>query len=249
VSKRHRARFVALVDLLARLHPDVDHHVIGAGRVLVDGRVLTNPRASVRADASVRVVPSHRLRGAIKLTFALDEFGVDVCGRIALDVGASAGGFTSSLLDRGATRVYAVDGGIGQLLGRLRADSRVVDLEGHNLGVLDRLLVPDRVDVVTMDLSYLALHDAVRQLDRVELADDADLVVLVKPTFELRRGALAATDTEVAAATEHAVDGIVANGWTVVATCAAPRTGRGGAREAFVYATRARDGISGEASG
>jgi TlyA family rRNA methyltransferase/putative hemolysin len=194
VSKRHRARFVALVDLLARLRPDVDSDAIADGRLLVDGRVLTNPRSRVRADASLRVAPEVRLRGAIKLACALDEFGLDVVGRVAVDIGASAGGFTTALLERGAARVYAVDTGIGQLVGRLRNDARVENLEGHNLGALDETCVPDRVDVVTMDLSYLPLHDAVPQLARLQLAEDADLVVLVKPTFELRRGALAATE-------------------------------------------------------
>src|SRR4029079_8667155 len=98
VSKRHRARFVALVDLLARHHPELDLDVIRVGRVLVDGRVVTNPHARVRADASLRVVPERRLRGAVKLGSALDAFGVDVTGRIAVDVGASAGGFTTVLL-------------------------------------------------------------------------------------------------------------------------------------------------------
>jgi len=247
VSKRHRARFVALVDLLARLRPDVDLDAITDGRVLVDGRVLTNPRARVRADVSLRVAPEPRLRGTIKLTHALDEFGLDVVDRVAVDVGASAGGFTVALLQRGAARVYAVDAGIGELLGQLRNDARVVNLEGHNLGVLDGSVVPDRVDLVTMDLSYLALHDAVPQLARLDLAGDADLVVLVKPTFELGRGALAATDSDVIAATRRAVAGIVASGWTVVETCDAPRTGRRGAREAFVHARRARTRVSGEA--
>jgi 23S rRNA (cytidine1920-2'-O)/16S rRNA (cytidine1409-2'-O)-methyltransferase len=240
VSKRHRARFVALVDLLAHLHPDAEPDVIHTGHVVVDGRVLTNPRAMVRSDASVRVVTARRLRGTVKLEHALDAFGLEVTGRIAVDVGASAGGFTTVLLERGAARVYAVDAGVGQLVGRLRTDPRVVNLEGHNLGALDAAVVPDRIDVVTMDLSYLALHDAVPQLARLELGDAADLVVLVKPTFELRRSVLAATDVDLTAAVDRAVVGITAHGWTVVATCDAPRTGRRGARETFVHASRIR---------
>ena len=247
MPKRHRARFVALVDLLARRHPAVGSDAIRAGRVLVDGRVLTNPDASVRADASVRVTRDRPLRGAVKLALALDRFGVDLEGRVAVDVGASAGGFTTVLLERGAVRVYAVDAGVGQLLGRLRNDRRVVNLEGHNLGRLARTLVPDCVDVVTMDLSYLALHAAVPQLDRLDLRDDADLVVLVKPTFELHRGTLAAADDDVAAAVDRAVAGITASGWVVGATCDAPRTGRRGAREVFVHASRGPSAVNGEA--
>ena len=247
MSKRHRARFVALVDLLARFHPDVDLGVIVEGRVLVDGRLLTNPRAQVRADASLRVVPESKLRGAIKLQYALGEFALTVSGRVAVDIGANAGGFTAALLDAGATRVYAVDAGVGQLVDRLRRDERVIDLGGHNLGALDRTCVPERVDVVTMDLSYLALRDAVPQLASLDLAPDADLVALVKPTFELGRGTLAATAADVAAAIDAAAAGIAASGWTVMGTGAAPRTGRRGAHEAFVHATRARARVSDEA--
>jgi 23S rRNA (cytidine1920-2'-O)/16S rRNA (cytidine1409-2'-O)-methyltransferase len=247
VPRRHRARFVALVDLLARLHPDVEPDVIVDGRLLVDGRVVTNPRARVRADASLRVVRERPLRGTIKLAHALDELGLVVADRVAVDTGASAGGFTTALLDAGARRVYAVDAGIGQLVGRLRNDRRVVNLEDRNLGALDRTCVPERVDVVTMDLSYLALRDAVPQLTHLDIAHDADLLVLVKPTFELRRGALAATDADVVAAIASAAAGMVASGWIMVETCEAPRTGRRGAREVFVHATRGGTRFSGEA--
>jgi 23S rRNA (cytidine1920-2'-O)/16S rRNA (cytidine1409-2'-O)-methyltransferase len=238
VSKRRRARFVALVDLLARCHPELHPDAIAVGRVLVDGRVLTNPRAMVRSDASVRVVTERRLRGAVKLAHALDSFALGVKGCIAVDVGASTGGFTTVLLERGAARVYAVDAGIGQLVASLRRDPRVVNLEGHNIGEVDRSVVPERVDLVTADLSYLAVHDAVPQLECLEFGAGATLVVLVKPTFELGRGTLAASDADVAAAVSIAIDGIAASGWTVGATCPAPRTGRRGAREVFVHATR-----------
>jgi 23S rRNA (cytidine1920-2'-O)/16S rRNA (cytidine1409-2'-O)-methyltransferase len=181
----------------------------------------------------------------VKLEHALDTFALDVQGCVAVDVGASAGGFTTVLLERGAARVYAADAGIGQLRGSLRRDPRVVNLEGRNLGVLDRVLVPEPVDVVTMDLSYLALHDAVPQLERLELTAGAVLVVLVKPTFELGRGVLAASDADVAQAVERAVDGVRASGWAVLETCPALRTGQRGAREVFVHAIRARTDLSG----
>ena len=128
----------ALEVLLARRNLDVDEQAIKAGRVLVDGRVVSNPAARVRSDASVRVQREARLRGDVKLSYALDRFRVPVADRVAADVGASAGGFTTALLDRGARRVYAIDVGVGQLVGRLRVDDRVVNLEGHNLGSIDR---------------------------------------------------------------------------------------------------------------
>src|SRR3712207_2459095 len=104
------------------------------GRVLVDGFPVRNPRSLVNARARVELVARERLRGEVKLGRALALLHVDVRGRVALDVGAAAGGFTKALLAAGARRVYAVDTGHGQLLGSLRQDPRVVNLERTNLG-------------------------------------------------------------------------------------------------------------------
>jgi 23S rRNA (cytidine1920-2'-O)/16S rRNA (cytidine1409-2'-O)-methyltransferase len=238
LSKPRRARFVALADLLRHHRPDIDPGAITAGRVLIDGRVLTNPAARVRANAVIRVTPARRLRGDVKLNHALDTFDLPVDGRVALDLGASAGGFTTALLSRGARRVYAVDTGVGQLLGRLRADHRVVNLEGHNLGALHRTAVPDVVEVITMDLSYLAVADAVGQLEVVQIAGEADLVALVKPTFEFHRATVAASEDDIDEALDLAATSIDAARWSVVATCAAPPTGQRGAREVFIHAHR-----------
>jgi len=241
VSKPRRARFVALADLLARRRPDVDPSAIAAGRVLVDGRFLTNPAARVRVDASLRVEPTRRLRGDVKLSRALRELAVPVAGRVAVDIGANAGGFTTALLDRGASRVYAVDTGVGQLLGQLRIDPRVVNLEGHNLGILDAKIVADVVEVITLDLSYLSVADAVPQLERFRIHTEADLVALVKPTFELHRPTLAATINDIDDAIRRATSAITERAaWTVQASCWAPRTGQRGGREAFVHAKRRR---------
>jgi 23S rRNA (cytidine1920-2'-O)/16S rRNA (cytidine1409-2'-O)-methyltransferase len=240
VSKSQRARFVALTYLLARHRPDIDPAAIAAGRVLVDGRALTNPSARVRVDASIRVMPSRRLRGDVKLSHALDALAVPVVGRVAVDVGASAGGFTTALLDRGARRVYAVDTGVGQLVGRLRSDVRVRNLEGHNIGSLTRAVIPDVVELVAIDLSYLAVTDAVPQLEQVDIHRAADLVALVKPTFELHRATLARSDDDIADAVRRATEGVMTAGWRVVATCDAPATGQRGAREAFIHAHRHR---------
>jgi 23S rRNA (cytidine1920-2'-O)/16S rRNA (cytidine1409-2'-O)-methyltransferase len=226
------------VDLLARCRPHVDASAVVDGRVLVDGRVVMNPNARVRADASIRMVEARRLRGDIKLSHALDEFAVRVDGRVAMDVGANAGGFTIALLARGARRVHAVDAGVGQLLGRLRADPRVVNLEGCNLGALDTDVVRDALEVITIDVSYLSLADAVPQLERVRIYADADLIALVKPTFELRRGRVAASAHDVVVATDHAASAISRSGWDIIATCDAPATGQHGARESFIHARR-----------
>jgi len=238
LAPRHRARFVALVDLLARHHVEADLSVIVSGRVLVNERAIFNPAARVRADSALRILPERRLRGDMKLSAALDQLSVPVATRVALDVGASAGGFTTALLAMGARRVYAVETGVGQLVGRLRADPRVVNLEGHNLGVLSPTIIPETVEVISMDLSYLALGDSVPQLEVLDMDHHADLVALVKPTFELHRAALASSEEEVTEAVDRAVAGIGSNGWDVQGLCPALRTGRKGAEEVFIHAHR-----------
>jgi 23S rRNA (cytidine1920-2'-O)/16S rRNA (cytidine1409-2'-O)-methyltransferase len=178
------------------------------------------------------------LRGEAKLRAALTEFGVDVGGRTCLDVGAAAGGFTRVLLECGAARVYAVDAGFGQLLGSLRQDPRVLNLEATNVSKLDTRLVPETIDVVTIDVSYLALAAAVAQLGGIVLAGDADLVGLVKPMFELRL-ATAPTDPQtVAEAIDRAAAGVAAAGWHLIGTMPSPVLGGRGAVEALLHARR-----------
>lgn len=228
----------ALAALLSQHHPDAPFDVIADGFVLVDGRVVDNPDALVRRDAAIKVIPHRRLRGDLKLSHCVDTLCIPVRGRVALDVGASAGGFTTALLDRSARRVYAVDAGVGQLVGRLRADPRVVNLEGHNLGDLSRTLIPETIDMVVLDLSYLPLATAIPQLAPLDLHHDTELVALVKPTFELRRGRLATTEMDLSQAVAQAADAASRCGWSVLATSLAPRTGRRGAMECFLYACR-----------
>lgn len=178
------------------------------------------------------------LRGEAKLRAALSAFDVRVVGRICLDLGAAAGGFTRVLLEAGAARVYAVDAGFGQLLGSLRQDPRVVNLEATNVAALDTGLIPEVIDVLTVDVSYLALSAAVAQLNRITIAPDADLIGLVKPMFELRLATAPSDPLLVDAATERAVAGIVAAGWAVVGSMPSPVLGGRGAVEALVHARR-----------
>src|SRR5262249_2058009 len=136
-------------------------------------------------DAAIVVREAAPLRGETKLAAAIDTFHVPVADRVAVDVGAAAGGFTRVLLAAGARRVYAVDVGHGQLLGSLRGAGGVVHLEARNPADLDAGLVPAVVELVTIDPSSLSLAAAVPQIGRVVFAPDADLLALVKPPFEL----------------------------------------------------------------
>ena len=212
--------------------------LIEAGDVLVDGVPVRSPRSVLREGATVSLRNARRLRGSAKLAAALEHFGVAVAGRVALDVGAAAGGFTTVLLEAGARRVYAVDAGHGQLLGSLRQDPRVIDLERHNVGELDTTAVPEPVEVVSVDVSYLSLREAVRQLERVTLAPGADLVGLVKPMFELGAATAPTDRASLDKATRLASTGIAAAGWEVRDVMDSPVTGSRGAPEMLLWARR-----------
>jgi 23S rRNA (cytidine1920-2'-O)/16S rRNA (cytidine1409-2'-O)-methyltransferase len=235
-------RLRPLATELARRFPDVgDPRVtIAAGDVLVDGIPNRNPASLVASSCAIALRRPARLRGEAKLRHAVDAFGVGIEGRVALDVGAAAGGFTRVLLEAGAARVYAVDAGHGQLLGSLRQDRRVVVLERTNLGDLTRRLVPDELGVVTMDLSYLPIARAAPQLEPLRISPGAELVALVKPQHELALGSPPIGDEQVRAAVDHAASGLEACGWCVIATTRSPVTGSRGAVEWLLQARRQR---------
>jgi 23S rRNA (cytidine1920-2'-O)/16S rRNA (cytidine1409-2'-O)-methyltransferase len=240
MKRRARRSFKKFLDQIRQTHPEASdpESLIRSGQVLVDGKIVTNPASLIRLGATIVVVTPRVLRGEVKLQAALDTFQLSVAGRVALDVGASTGGFTRVLLRAGATRCYAVDAGHGQLLGSLRCDSRVVNLESTNLGDLNRGLVPEVIDVITMDLSYLSLASAVPQLDRIAIADNADLVVLVKPMFELGLPALPEESVLLERAVVQAIQGIELSRWKVLAQMESPVRGAGGAIEFFLHARR-----------
>ncbi len=182
--------------------------VVMAGAVLVDERRALKPGVLVDDAASLRLVASSPYvgRGGEKLEHALRAFGLDVSGAVAADIGASSGGFTDCLLQRGAARVYAVDVGRGQLDYRLRGDPRVVVMEGVNARHLEGL--PEPVDIVALDVSFISLRlilPSVRRLLGVGASASSpagdlkvaptfargSIVALFKPQFEAKRGEVA----------------------------------------------------------
>ena len=157
--------------------------LIYAGEVRVDGAVGRAPAqlVSPTADLQVRRPPPFVSRGGEKLAHALDVFAVDVTGRVCLDVGASTGGFTDALLQRGAARVYALDVGRAQLAWKLRQDRRVVVMEGVNARYLEPL--PEPVDLITVDVAFISLAKVLPAVLR-SLRPQGQLLALVKPQFE-----------------------------------------------------------------
>jgi 23S rRNA (cytidine1920-2'-O)/16S rRNA (cytidine1409-2'-O)-methyltransferase len=213
-----------------------------AGRVRVDGEIVSKAGTNVPADARIDVVePDFPWvgRGGVKLAHALDTFRIDVAGREALDIGASTGGFTDVLLQRGARRVVALDVGHGQLDWRLREDPRVVVLERRNARRLERAWLPAAVDVVTIDVSFISLRLILPALPPV-LAPGADLIALVKPQFEagrgeVGRGGLVKDPVVHGAVLARVTESAASCGLTRVAMTPSPITGATGNQEFLVH--------------
>jgi len=216
--------------------------LVMAGRVRIDGQPATKAGTPVRPDAAVDVLPGpeHVGRGALKLEGALDAFGVDPRGRTCVDLGASTGGFTETLLRRGAARVYAVDVGRGQLHESLRADSRVVVLERVNARHLTTRDVPEACGLATVDVSFISVTKLLAPL-RTVLAPQADALVLVKPQFEVGRGQVGrggivkAPEKHLQALRDVAAAAQSEAKLAVVAACPSPILGMEGNREFFLH--------------
>jgi 23S rRNA (cytidine1920-2'-O)/16S rRNA (cytidine1409-2'-O)-methyltransferase len=219
--------------------------LILAGQVRVDGQAATKAGMAVAEDAAVELVAADHPyvgRGGIKLAHALDAFGIEVAGRQALDVGASTGGFTDVLLQRGAARVIAVDVGHGQLDWKLRNDPRVTVREGVNARSLGHGDVPDPVDIATIDVAFISLRHIFPVLPPL-LAAGADVIALVKPQFEAGRAEVGKGGIVRDPAVHEAVLARVtaeagAAGLVRVAMSPSPITGAEGNREFFLHLRR-----------
>ena len=219
--------------------------LILAGQVRVDGAVQSKAGDLVAPETTVSLVePDHPYvgRGGVKLAYALDRFGVAVAGKAVLDLGASTGGFTDAVLQRGASRVAALDVGRGQLDWQLRADARVTVLEGVNARHLTRDDLPPefrQVDLVTIDVAFISLKLILPVVPKI-MADDGDVVALVKPQFEAGRrevgkGGLVSDPEVHARVVEEVAAAADALGLTRVAATPSPITGAEGNREFFLH--------------
>jgi 23S rRNA (cytidine1920-2'-O)/16S rRNA (cytidine1409-2'-O)-methyltransferase len=220
--------------------------LVKAGRVLVEGRAVDKPSTLVDADAAVSLTGSERQyvsRAALKLLHGLDHFRIDVAGKVALDIGASTGGFTEVLLERGAATVYAVDVGRDQLHASLRAEPRVVSLESLDARALDCSIIPQPVELIVSDVSFISLRK-VLPAPLSLAADSCRLLVLVKPQFEVGphfvgKGGIVKDTAAAAQAVDAVRDCIAAQpGWRVEGVVASPITGRDGNQEYLLGAHR-----------
>jgi len=222
--------------------------IILAGQVRVNGTVVSKAGTTIDADADVTLIePDHPYvgRGGLKLAHALDSFSIDPAGRLALDVGASTGGFTDVLLRRGARRVVALDVGHGQLDWKIRSDPRVVVMERVNARSLTPEQLPEDArafDLIAMDVSFISARQILPSILPL-LRPGADLVILVKPQFEagrdeVGRGGLIRDPSVHARVVDEVTAAATALGLTRVATTESPITGTEGNREFLLHLRR-----------
>ena len=215
--------------------------LIMAAQISVDGQVVGKAGTQVKSDADVVVLgPDHPYvgRGGLKLAHALDTFDIAVDGRDALDIGASTGGFTDVLLQRGAPRVVALDVGHGQLAWKLRNDPRVVIIEHFNARHLTPADLPGPMDLVCIDVSFISLRQILAVVPPL-LRADADVVLLVKPQFEAGRAEVGKGVIHDAAIHERVVEEIraaaAAVGLTRAASTPSPICGQKGNVEFLLH--------------
>jgi 23S rRNA (cytidine1920-2'-O)/16S rRNA (cytidine1409-2'-O)-methyltransferase len=220
--------------------------IVLAGEAFVDGTRVDKVGTLVAEDAAIEIrsaAPAYVSRGGVKLAGALDAFAVDVNGLRCLDLGASTGGFTDCLLQRGAARVVAVDVGYGQLAHKLRTDERVVVMERTNARSLTADAIDGAADLTVVDASFIGLDKLMHAIALCTRPGGA-LVALVKPQFEVGREAAAKgrgviRDPAVrGAAIERATAAVALSGFEVLGTADSTLPGPKGNVEAFVHARR-----------
>jgi 23S rRNA (cytidine1920-2'-O)/16S rRNA (cytidine1409-2'-O)-methyltransferase len=221
---------------------------IMAGLVTVAGKKIDKPGHKIASDSPIELKGKDHpwvSRGGVKLDHALHHFEIDVTGMTAMDVGSSTGGFTDVLLQGGAKKVYAVDSGTNQLAWKLRQDERVVVHEQTSARILTEQHVPEKVDIIVCDASFISL---VKVLERpLEFAKaEAALVALVKPQFEAERsdvgkGGVVRDESVRRAACEKVRDWLIAAGWNILGITESPITGPKGNVE-FLIGARAAGG-------
>ena len=217
--------------------------LIMSGAVLVGETRMDKAGAPVSPDAEIRIEGEDNpyvSRGGLKLRGALMAFDISVTDLVALDVGASTGGFTDCLLQEGARKVYAIDVGYGQLAWKLRTDERVINLERTNVRYFEGSEIKDTIDLATIDASFISLRLVIPAVQKLVRKDDAIILALIKPQFEAGRDEVekhgVIRNPEVH---ERVIEGIkkfcADLGLSVMGVCESPLTGPKGNREFFIY--------------
>lgn len=217
---------------------------IAAGRVRADGQLVRKPSEMIACSARIEAEAAHPYvsRGGLKLAHALDTFGIDVTGKTCLDLGASTGGFTDVLLQRGAAHVTAIDVGHGQLHPKISADARVSAFEGLNARDLTPAHLKAAPEIIVCDLSFVSLHK-VLPVPLILAAPGAVLLALFKPQFEVGpenvgKGGIVTDEEAVREALERFPVFLSDNGWRAESPIPSPIEGGDGNREYLFLARR-----------
>ena len=224
--------------------------LVMAGLAFVGDRRIEKPGQMLAADAAIEVKGRDHpwvSRGGIKLAHALEAFGVDVTGAVAIDVGSSTGGFTDVLLTNGAARVYAVDSGTNQLAWKLRQDERVVVHEQTSARILTASHIPESVDVIVCDASFIGLAK-VLEVPLSFARPGARLVALIKPQFEAGRdevgkGGVVRDPAVHERVCREVADWLTGIGWSVEGLSQSPITGPEGNVEFLILARKPQEGV------
>ena len=224
--------------------------LVMAGLVFSRAKRLDKPGQAIAADTELEVRGQphpYVSRGGLKLEKALDHFAIPVAGRIALDVGASTGGFTDCLLQRGAAKVYAVDVGTNQLAWKLRSDPRVVSMEKTNIRDVMLAQIPEPIDLIVCDASFIGLRTALPAA--LALANSgAHLVALIKPQFEVGKGRVGkggiVREPELHKEVVETISAWLGAQprWTILGVIDSPITGADGNREFLITGLRSAGG-------
>jgi 23S rRNA (cytidine1920-2'-O)/16S rRNA (cytidine1409-2'-O)-methyltransferase len=211
------------------------------GNVLVNGATVDKAGTTVKRDAvlTLKNKMPYVSRGGLKLEHALIEFNINVKNQVAMDIGASTGGFTDCLLQRGAAKVYAVDVGYGQFSWKLRHDSRVCLLEKTNIRYLDKQRIPDRIGFATIDVSFISLSKVIPKVLEF-LAPDGEIVALIKPQFEagkkdVGKGGVVKDEKKRNTVIERIKRESEETGFNVIGTTTSPIKGPKGNVEYLIY--------------
>jgi 23S rRNA (cytidine1920-2'-O)/16S rRNA (cytidine1409-2'-O)-methyltransferase len=217
---------------------------IEAGLVRADGVVVLKPSEMVEEHVSIRASLAHPWvgRGALKLVHALDLWPIAVEGKVAIDIGASTGGFTEVLLTRGAAKVYSVDVGREQLHHSLVDHERVVDLSGTDARILDASWIEEDPDIIVSDVSFISMTKALPAV--MDLAvSGTEMVALIKPQFEAGRehvgkGGLVKDPETIARVHREIIEFLEDSDWTIMGQAESPITGGDGQVEGLIWARK-----------
>ncbi|WP_297209438.1 MULTISPECIES: TlyA family RNA methyltransferase [Thermodesulfovibrio] len=213
------------------------------GKVLVNGNKVEKPGSMVDESSEIKLCGEtlpYVSRGGLKLEHAIKHFSIDIKDKVAIDIGASTGGFTDCLLQHGAKRVYAIDVGYGQLAWKLRTDPRVITIERTNIRYMERDKIPEPVDIATVDVSFISLKLVIPKVLEF-LKPQGEIVALIKPQFEVgkgevEKGGIVRSEEKRAKAVENIKDFFESLSLRVVGVVESPIKGQKGNIEYIIYA-------------